>query len=177
MDTSIDGEAKRVKVGNDQQVDDKMVKESSEDLDVADSENHDPPEAQVEPVHQPPHTYNEIIPPGQRERLQHEPPIFDYSDFDHYDAVQKKFKEEGGRVFPWRTRSLDLHIEISLLHMYQCGVRDSHPGHENSTLNQKSFSEGLWAELYHDKMAVIYEEHAYRHDAGAGKLMGKLSEM
>lgn len=37
--------------------------------------------------------------PGKRMMLYHEPPIFDYVDFDHYDAVQNKFKEEGGRLF------------------------------------------------------------------------------
>lgn len=32
----------------------------------------------------------------QRERLLHEPPVFDFSSWDHCDALQKKFKEERG---------------------------------------------------------------------------------
>lgn len=42
MDASIDWEAKRKKIENNQQIDDQMVKDLSEDSDVADSENHDP---------------------------------------------------------------------------------------------------------------------------------------
>lgn len=56
-----------------------------------------------------------------RKRLWHEPPegqdlIEDYSCFEYYDAVQKEFRQEGGKDLEWRSTWLDLNTEKQLLY-------------------------------------------------------------
>lgn len=50
-----------------------------------------------------------------RDRLRHEPPELDYSWYESYDAVQKEFKEMGGKDLAHRTAWLDVRVEKDLL--------------------------------------------------------------
>lgn len=93
-------------------------------------------------------------------RLRHEPPELDYSWYESYDAVQKDFKEMGGKDLTHRTAWLDVRVEKDLLSTYTdwLRVRKKYNGFKND--KESAFYEELEKILVLDMTDVDEEDWA-----------------
>ena len=95
-----------------------------------------------------------------RDRLRHEPPELNYSLYESYDAVQKDFKEMGGKDLAHRTAWLDVREEKDLLSTYTnwLSLRKSHNGYKDD--KESAFYEELEKNLDLDMNDVDEEDWA-----------------
>lgn len=104
-----------------------------------------------------------------RDRLRHEPPELDYSWYESYDAVQKDFKEMGGKDLAHRTAWLDVRVEKDLLSTYTdwLRVRKRYNGYKDD--KEFAFYEELEKNLDLDMNDV--DEEDWANDQTHGKTL------
>lgn len=119
--------------------------------------------------------------PFFRKRLYNEPPLgedlwHDYDHSEHYDEVQKEFKEThtGPADLEWKTAWLDLFIECELLVEYIDWTFEQTHLDEN-TEKEKEFYSGLWDNIVEDSDEV--DEDIEANNARHGKTEADMEEL